>query len=123
MKLSTGSGDNVGRFSARRDWIPLKKGKAELMMHEIAVNCVNVTKPVRLGLPKFDHGKNQCPWFWKGLVPEQGTKARGLGKRPASVRRLEPIELWVPARALLLALEAVRTGCLTGDAGYGKKSC
>ena len=66
MKLSTGSGDNVGRISARRAWIPLKKGKAELMMHEIAVNCVNVTKPNRLGLPIFDHGKNQCPWFRKG---------------------------------------------------------
>ena len=38
MKLSTGSGDNVGRISARRAWIPLKKAKAELMMHEIAVD-------------------------------------------------------------------------------------
>ena len=65
MKLTTGSGDNVGRISARRAWVPLKKGKAELMTHEIAVDCVNVTKPVRLGLPKFDHGKNQCPWFRK----------------------------------------------------------
>ena len=61
MKLSTGSGDNVGRISARRAWIPLKKGKAELMMHEIAVDCVNVTKLVRLGLPKFDHGKKPMP--------------------------------------------------------------
>ena len=25
MKLTTGSGDNVGRISARRAWIPLKK--------------------------------------------------------------------------------------------------
>ena len=66
MKLSTGSGDNVDRISARRAWIPLKKGKAELMVHEIAVNSVNVTKSVRLGLPKFDHGKNQCPWFREG---------------------------------------------------------
>ena len=66
MKLSTGRGDNAGRISARQAWIPLKKGKAELMMHEIAVDCVNVTKPVRLGLPKFDHGKNQCPWFREG---------------------------------------------------------
>ena len=66
MKLSTGRRDNVGRISARRAWIPLKKGKAELMMHEIAIDCVNVTKPVRLGLPKFDHGKNHCPWFREG---------------------------------------------------------
>ena len=27
MELSTGSGDNVGRISARRAWIPLKKGR------------------------------------------------------------------------------------------------
>ena len=65
MKLSTGSGDNMTKIFARRAWIPLKKGKVELMMHEIAVNCVNVIKPARLGLPKFDHGKNQCPWFRK----------------------------------------------------------
>ena len=66
MKLTTGSGDIVGRISARRAWIPQKKGKAELMVHEIAVNCVNVTKSVGLGLPKTDHGKNQCPWFREG---------------------------------------------------------
>ena len=65
MKLPAGCGNNIGRISARRAWIPLKKGKAELMMHEIAVGCVNVTKPVRFGLPKFDHGKNQCLWFWE----------------------------------------------------------
>ena len=35
------------------------------MMHEIAVGCVNVTKPVRFGLPKFDHRKNQGSWFRK----------------------------------------------------------
>ena len=65
--------------------------------------------PLDLGCPKLTTGR---------------ITAFGLGKRPASVRRLEPIELWVPARAvlaLLLALEAVRTGCvptcvvLTGD--------
>ena len=65
MKLSTGSGDKVGRICARRAWIPLKKGKAELMLHEIAVDCVNVTKSVGFWLPKIDHGKNQCPWFRK----------------------------------------------------------
>ena len=30
MKLSTGSGDNVSRISARRAWIPLKKGIDEI---------------------------------------------------------------------------------------------
>ena len=65
MELSTGSGDIVGRISARRAWIPLKKGKTELMMHEIAVGCVNVTNRVRFGLPKFDHGKDQGQWFRK----------------------------------------------------------
>ena len=66
MKLTTGSGDNVGRISARRAWIPLKKGKAELMVHEITVNCGNVAKSVGLGLPKTDHGKNNSPWFREG---------------------------------------------------------
>ena len=53
MKLSTSSRDNVGRISARRAWIPLKKGKAELMVHEIAVDSVNVTKPVRLWIAQI----------------------------------------------------------------------
>ena len=35
------------------------------MMHEIVVGCVNATKPVRFGLAKFDHGKNQGPRFRK----------------------------------------------------------
>ena len=100
MKLTTGSGDNVGRISARQAWIPLKKGKAELMVHEIAVNCGNGAKSVELGLPKTDPGKNQFPWFREGAC----TSAR-----------IEPIGLWVPARAvlaLLFALVAVRTGCV-----------
>ena len=100
MKLTTGSRDDVGRISARRAWIPLKEGKAELMVHEIAVNCGNGAKSVGLWLPKTDHGR---------------TTACGLGKRPVPVRRLEPTGLWVPARAvlaLLLALVAVRTGCV-----------
>ena len=66
MKPTTGGRDDVGRISARRAWIPLKKGKAELMVHEIAVNCGNGAKSVGLGLPKTDHGKNQCPWFREG---------------------------------------------------------
>ena len=38
IELPKGCGDNVGRISARQ--IPLKKGKTELMMHEIAVSCI-----------------------------------------------------------------------------------
>ena len=34
-------------------------------MHEIAVGSVNVTNPVRFGLPNFDHGKDQGPRFRK----------------------------------------------------------
>ena len=86
MKLSTGSGDNVGRISARRAWIPLKKGKTEWMMHEIAVGCVNVTKPIS-----------------------------GLGIGPVPVRGSAPTGLRVPARAVLALLLAVvdeRTGCI-----------
>ena len=100
MKPTTGGRDDVGKISARRAWIPLKEGKSELMVHEVAVNCGNGAKSIGLRLPKIDHGR---------------TTALGLGKRPASVRRLEPIGLWVPARAvlaLLLALRAVGTGCV-----------
>ena len=63
MKPTTGGRDDVGRISARRAWIPLKEGKAKLMVHEIAVNCGNGAKSVGLGLPETDHGKNHCPWF------------------------------------------------------------
>ena len=42
MKLTTGSGDNVSRISARWAWIPLKEGKTKLMMHEITVGCINI---------------------------------------------------------------------------------
>ena len=69
MKLSTGSGDNVGRISARLAWIPLKKGDAELMMHEITVNSINVTEPVGFGLTKFDQRKNEGSRFRKRTSP------------------------------------------------------
>ena len=101
MKLSTGSGDNVGRISARRAWIPLKKGKAELMVHEIAVHCIYVTERVRFGLTKFDHKKNKGSWFWE---------------RTCSCARVcTNTGLLVPAwavLALLLALATDRTGCV-----------
>ena len=68
MKLSTGSGDDVGRISARRAWIPLKKGKTELMMHEIAVDSVNVTGPVGFGLcEKLTMGRTRPVVYEKDL--------------------------------------------------------
>ena len=57
MKPST---DRRNGVPARRPWIPLKDRETVLMMHEIAVGCVNVTKPLSFGLPKFDYGENQC---------------------------------------------------------------
>ena len=50
MKPTTGGRDDVGRISARRSWIPLKEGKSELMVHEIAVNCGNGAKSGGLGV-------------------------------------------------------------------------
>ena len=103
MEPTTGGRDDVGRISAGLAWIPLKKGKTELMVHEIAVRlcqCPMGPSPLDLGCPKLTIGR---------------ITAFGLGKRPASAQRLEPIELWVPSwavLALLLALEAVRTGCV-----------
>ena len=63
MELSTGSRDDVGGVPTGRSWIPLKNRETVLMMHEIAVNRVNVTESVRFGLPKFDQMKNQGLWF------------------------------------------------------------
>ena len=65
MKLSTGCGNNVGRISARRAWIPLKEGKTKLMMHEITVGCINITVPFRFGLTKVDQRKNEGSRFRK----------------------------------------------------------
>ena len=60
MILTTVSGDNVSRISARRAWIPLKEGKTKLMMHEITVGCINTTVPFRFGIdqsgPKEEPG-------------------------------------------------------------------
>ena len=46
-------------------WTPQKDRETVLMMHETAVGCINAAKPVRFGLPKFDHKKNQGSWFRK----------------------------------------------------------
>ena len=81
MKLSTGSGDDVGSLRAGPG-IPLKEGKSELMVHEIVVSCGNVTKSVGLGLPKIDHGKNHCPWFGDGAC----TSTRNGANRIVSSR-------------------------------------
>ena len=100
MKPTTGGRDDVRRISARRAWIPLKEGKSELMVHGVAVSCPLGPSPLDLGCPELTMGR---------------ITALGLGKRPVSVRRMETIGLWVPARAvlaLLLALRAVGTGCV-----------
>ena len=57
MEPTTGGRNDVGRIFARRAWILLKKGKTELMVHEIAVNCGNGAKSVGLGLPNLTVGK------------------------------------------------------------------
>ena len=69
MELSTGSGNNVGRISARRAWIPLKKGKTELMMHEITVSCTKTIVPFSFGLTKMDPRKNKDTRFRKRTSP------------------------------------------------------
>ena len=53
MELSTGRRNDIGGVPAGQSWIPLKNRETVLMMHEIAVGCINVTKPVRFGLPKI----------------------------------------------------------------------
>ena len=58
MEPSTSRRDNIGGVPACRSWIPLKNRETVLMMHEIAVGCINVTEPVRFGLTKFDHRKS-----------------------------------------------------------------
>ena len=63
MELFTGSRDNIGGVPVLRSWIPLKNRETVLMMHEIAVNSINVTEPIRFGLTKFDHRKNKGSWF------------------------------------------------------------
>ena len=56
------------------------------MMHEIAVGCINVTLPIRVGLTKFDHRKIKG---WE--------KDRFLHE---DLHRQD----WVPARAVLALL-------------------
>ena len=82
MKPTTGSGDNIGRISARRAWIPLKEGKAELMMHDVAVRCGNVAGSIGLGMSKVDHGKDHGVGFGEGsnLSARTGT-IRVVGSR------------------------------------------
>ena len=81
MELPTGRRNNI--VPARRSWIPLKNRETVLMMHEIAVGCINVTEPVRFGLR---------------------TRARGSGKGPVPARGSAPTGLWVPAWAVLALL-------------------
>ena len=81
MELSKSSRDNVGGVPAGQSWIPLKNRETVLMLHEIAVNSINVSEPVR-----FDHGEDRAGGF-------------GTGQRPA--RGSAPMARRVPARAVL----------------------
>ena len=84
MKLTTSSGDNVSRISARRAWIPLKEGKTKLMMHKITVGCINTTVPIRFGLTKVDQRKNEGTRFRKRPVPARGSVSTGLWVPPVA---------------------------------------
>ena len=53
VELYTGSRINIGGVPVGRSWIPLKNRETVLMMHEIAVNCINVTEPIGFGLTNF----------------------------------------------------------------------
>ena len=46
MEPSTGRHNDIGGVPSGRTWIPLKDRETVLMMHEIAVDCINVTEPV-----------------------------------------------------------------------------
>ena len=69
MELPTGCENNVGRIFARRAWVPLMKGKTELMMHEITVSCIKTTVPFRFGLTKVHQRKNEGTRFRKRNRP------------------------------------------------------
>ena len=62
MEPPTSRCNNLGGVPAWT-WVPLKHRETVLMMHEIAVNSINVTEPIGFGLPKFDHRKNKGSWF------------------------------------------------------------
>ena len=65
MKPSAGRCNDVGGVPAHRAWVPLKNRETVLMMHEITISCINVTKPVRFGMAKSDHGEYQGPGLWE----------------------------------------------------------
>ena len=70
------------------------------MMHKVTVNSVNVTKPVRFGMAKSDHGEYKGARLWNSTRLARGSA---------------PMAGWVPARAvlaLLLQVAAERTGCV-----------
>ena len=72
-KPSASRCDNIGWVPARWAWVPPKDKETVLMMHEIAVGCIDVTKPVKFDLAKFDRGENQGPRLWKKVhVPHEG---------------------------------------------------
>ena len=109
MKLTTGSGDNVGRISARRAWIPLKKGKAELMVHEIAVNCVTRIRTNRIvgsrkGGTSTSFGAGSCAY--RVCSHKGGTDRRLLGMTGKTVSRRT------------MCSKQVRVSCKLGRRGW-----
>ena len=55
MESSASGGNDLCGLPARWAWIPLQNGEAILMMHEVTVRIVKVTKSGRFGLSKTDH--------------------------------------------------------------------
>ena len=58
----------------------MKNRETVLMMHEVAVSCVNASKPVRFGMPEFDHRKNQGPRFRKRTTSRTRVKDKDEDK-------------------------------------------
>ena len=57
------------RIFTGRAWVPLWKGKTELMMHEITVSCIKASVPFRFGLTKVNQRENEGTRFRKRNRP------------------------------------------------------
>ena len=75
MEPSTGRCDNIGEGPARRD------RETVLMMHEIAVGCTNVTKPVKFGLQNLTIGRTRARGLRKTSTCSRIFTHRILGSR------------------------------------------
>ena len=63
VESSASGGNDLCGIPARWAWIPLQNGEAILVMHEVTVHVISVTKPRRFGLTKTDHGQDQRAWL------------------------------------------------------------